>query len=187
MRTPLRRLPSLALPLLVLAAGCIERPYQDAPPPKPQVDKSQSREVLLTSVPEGTIPVGALFGNAAELVGYKVEPPQIVPGQRLRITLVWRCRAELEPWHVFVHLDDATGGERIHAEHEPAGGRYPTEAWKPGDLIADAFTVTAGRSPLNLFLGFYSNGENRLTMNSPGRGHDDGNNRLLAGTIPLAK
>ena len=132
--------------------------------------------------------MGAIFGNAVELVGWKAEPPQLVPGQRVRITLLFRCTAELDAWHIFVHLDDAGGGaERIHAEHDPVQGRFPTDAWKPGDLIADSFAVTAGRTPLNLYLGFFSTGENRLTMNSPGRGRDDGANRLLAGTIPLAK
>ena len=40
---------------------------------------------------------------------------------------------------------------------------------------------------LFLYLGFYSQGDNRLTLTSPGRGRDDGNNRLLAGVLPLAK
>lgn len=179
-----------ALPCALLAAllcGCIERPWQDGPPPRTQVDRTALREFLLTAPPEGLVPVGARFGNAAELVGYRVDPPVLVPGQRTTVTLVWRCLAELEPWHVFVHLDDASGtGERIHAEHDPVGGRFPTDAWRPGDLIADPFSITAGRSPLHLFLGFYSQGESRLTLNSAGRGRDDGSNRLYAGTLAQA-
>src|SRR5207248_11031725 len=109
--------------------------------------------------------VGAVFGNYAELLAYKLEPPALVTGQRSKLTLFWRCRAEMEPWHIFVHLDDASGtGERIHAEHEPAGGRFPTDAWKAGDGIADSFFFIPGRSPLLLFLGFYSAGENRLPL-----------------------
>jgi hypothetical protein len=132
--------------------------------------------------------VGAVFGNSVELLGYKLEPSALTPGQRVRLTLYWRCRAEMEAWHIFVHLDDATGtGERIHAEHDPAGGRFPTEAWKPGDLIADSFWFVPGHGALLLFLGFYSSGETRLTLTSPGRGRDDGNNRLLAGVLPLQK
>jgi hypothetical protein len=38
-----------------------------------------------------------------------------------------------------------------------------------------------------LFIGFYSTGENRLALTSAGRGRDDGNNRLFAGVLPLAK
>jgi hypothetical protein len=173
----------------LLCAACIERPFEDTPvlQGRAQVDRASLRDVL-TPPPPDAVAVGAVFGNAAELVGYKLEPPQLVPGQRAKLTLYWRCKAELEPWHIFVHLDDATGtGERIHAEHDPAGGRFPTEAWKPGDSIADSFWFVPGHTPLLLFLGFYSQGENRLLLNTPGRGRDDGNNRLLAGVLPMQR
>ena len=175
--------------IALLCAGCIERPYQEpaaAASGHAQVDRSALRDVLLPPPPDAT-PVGAVFGNAAELLAYKLEPPALAPGQRSKLTLYWRCRATLDAWRIFVHLDDATGtGERFHAEHEPAGGRFPTDAWKAGDVIADSFVFVAGRNPLMLFLGFYSQGENRLPLNSPGRGRDDGNNRLLAGVLPIA-
>ena len=174
--------------IALLSAGCIERPYEEpaGQTGRPQVDRASLRDVMVPPPSDATA-VGALFGNAAELLAYKLEPPGLVPGQRSKLTLYWRCRAPLDAWHIFVHLDDAGGsGERIHAEHDPAGGRFPTDAWKAGDLIADSFTFVAGRNPLMLYLGFYSQGENRLPLNSVGRGRDDGNNRLLAGLLPLA-
>ena len=157
---------------LLLCTACIERPFDEAAGPagRTQVDRSALRDVFLPPPADGTT-VGAVFGNAAELLAYKLEPPALVPGQRSRLTLYWRCRAELDAWHIFVHLDDATGtGERIHAEHDPAGGRFPTDAWRPGDLIADSFFFIAGRNPLLLYLGFYTQGDNRL----------------LAGVLPIA-
>ena len=166
---------------LVALCGCIERPWQDAPQRR-DVDRGSLSDVLLTAVPPGLVQVGAVFGGTAELVGYRIEPAALVPRQRTRLLLVWRCRAEMDPWHIFVHLDDPAGS-RIHLEHDPAGGRYPTEAWRPGDLIADALTFTPGTNPLRLFLGFYTQGENRLHLDSPGRGSDDGRDRLLAGTL----
>jgi hypothetical protein len=176
------------LALALLLCGCIERPFEEGAgaAARPQVDREALREVLMPP-PTDAAPVGALFGNSAELLAYKLEPAALVPGQRARLTLYWRCRAEMDAWHIFVHLDDATGsGERIHAEHDPAGGRFPTEAWKQGDFITDSFFFVSGRNPLLLFLGFYSTGDNRLPLNSPGRGRDDGNNRLLAGVLPVA-
>jgi hypothetical protein len=178
----------LAAAALVLCTACIERPFEETsgPAARTQVDRVSIRDVLRPPPPDAS-PVGAVFGNAAELLAYKLEPPALVPGQPSKLTLFWRCRAELDAWHIFVHLDDSTGsGERIHAEHDPAGGRFPTDAWKPGDLIADSFSFVAGRNQLFLYLGFYSTGDNRLPLNSPGRGRDDGNNRLLAGVLPLA-
>ncbi len=174
--------------LVLLCAACIERPFEEAAAQagRAQVDRAALRDVLVPPPPDAT-PVGAVFGNSAELLAYKLEPPALVPGQRSKLTLYWRCKAPMDAWHVFVHLDDATGsGERIHAEHDPAGGRFPTNAWQPGDTIADSFWFVPGQNPLLLFLGFYTQGDNRLTLNTPGRGRDDGNNRLLAGLLPLA-
>jgi hypothetical protein len=180
-----------SLPLLAAAAaalpGCIERPWQE-PGTRAAIDRSTLSDVLLGAPPPGMIAVDAVFGNAAELLGYRLEPPQLVPGRSARLTLFWRCRAELEPWHVFVHLDDAQGsGERIHAEHDPAQGRYPTDAWRPGDIVADSIVFTPGSRPLSLFVGFYTQGESRLSISSPGRGRDDGQSRLFLGTLELAR
>ncbi|HZX96852.1 MAG TPA: hypothetical protein VFE90_20195 [Myxococcales bacterium] len=177
-----------ALLALVLCTACIERPFDEpVAQRRTAVDRASLRDVLLPA-PADVVPIGAVFGNAAELVAYKLEPPQLAPGQRSKLTLYWRCRAEMETWHIFVHLDDAGGaGERIHAEHDPAGGRFPTDAWKPGDVIADSFEFVPGSRPLILFVGLYSQGENRLPLNTPGRGRDDGNNRLLAGVLPVAR
>ena len=184
MRGPVR-VPFLAC---LLCAGCIERPFTEPQSAAhAQVDRSALRDVLVAP-PSDAVVVGAVFGNAAELLAYKLEPPQLVAGQRAKLTLYWRCKAEMEAWHIFVHLDDATGtGARIHAEHDPAGGRFPTDAWKPGDLIADPIWFVPARNALMLYLGFYTQGENRLTLTSPGRGRDDGNDRLLAGILPIAR
>jgi len=177
-----RMRPSLLL--LLLVAACIERPWKDAP--GRAVDRSALGDVLLQAPPAGMIPVGAVFGAQAELVGYKLDPPTLVPGQSATLTLIWRCKAEMDPWRIFVHLDDANGtGGRIHAEHDPAQGRYPTEAWRPGDLIADAVNFVPERFPLRLYLGFYSQGETRLHLDSPGRGKDDGANRLFVAALPV--
>jgi hypothetical protein len=178
-----------ALAAVLICTACIERPFEEpqSAQARGQVDRNALRDVLVPPPADATA-VGATFGNVVELLAYKLEPPQMVPGQRAKLTLYWRCRAELDRWHIFVHLDDATGtGGRIHAEHDPAGARFPTDAWKAGDLIADSFSFLPGTSPLLLFLGLYTEGENRLALTSPGRGRDDGNNRLLAGVLPIVR
>jgi len=178
-----------ALAAALICTACIERPFEEPQPAQghAQVDRNALRDVLVPPPSDATA-VGAAFGNSVELLAYTLEPPQMVPGQRAKLTLYWRCRAELDRWHIFVHLDDATGsGGRIHAEHDPAGGRFPTDAWKAGDQIADSFSFLPGANPLLLFVGLYTEGENRLALTSAGRGRDDGNNRLLAGTLPIAR
>jgi len=55
--------------------------------------------------------VGAVFGNAAELLAYNLEPPDGGwPADQADALLA--LRAEMEPWHIFVHLDDATAAGR---------------------------------------------------------------------------
>src|ERR1700730_14697191 len=182
-----RSLPLLA-PLAAALPGCIERPWREPGAARADIDRSTLSDVLLAAPPPGIVAVGGGFGNAAELVGYRLEPPQLVPGQGARLSLFWRCRSELEPWHVFVHLDDAQGsGARIPAEHDPAQGRSPTDAWRPGDLVADPIAFAPGAHPLNLFVGFYTQGDSRLPITSPGRGRDDGQSRLFLGTLELAR
>ena len=46
---------------------------------------------------------------------------------------------------------------------------------------------TPGNNPLRLYVGFYSQGENRLHLDSPGQGRDDGRDRLLAGVLTVAR
>jgi hypothetical protein len=179
------RVVRVSLLAAVALCACIERPWQDTPVRR-NVDRGTLSDVLLTAVPADLTPVGGVFGEAAELVGYRVEPPTLSPGQPARLTLIWRCRAEMDSWHIFVHLDDGVGG-RIHAEHDPAGGRYPTDAWRPGDLISDTISFTPGTSSLMLYVGFYTQGESRLHLDSPGRGRDDGRDRLFAGILPMSR
>jgi len=82
MRGPVR-----ALALVLLCAACIERPFAEpAVQARSQVDRSALREVLVAP-PADAVVVGAVFGNAAELLAYKMEPPQMVAGQRTKLTL----------------------------------------------------------------------------------------------------
>jgi len=200
MNLPARAFRLASLIVLTLAASsCIDRPYDGngtngtapsaAAASRGPFDRASVRDALLTQVPPDAIPVGAVFGGAVELVGYRVEPSVVVPNGKMRLIFYWRCRKQLEDWHIFVHLDDATGQtpDRIHAEHDPVLGRFHTGDWRPGDLIADPVVVQAGKSPIAIFLGFYSDGESRLSLDTPGRGRDDGNNRLFAGTIPIGQ
>src|SRR5256885_301658 len=75
-----------SLPVLLLLAACIERPWNDVK--GRAVDRSALSDVLLQAPPAGTIPVGAVFGGQAELVGYKLDPLVLVAGQRATLLLV---------------------------------------------------------------------------------------------------
>src|SRR2546428_8335076 len=88
------------LPALLALCACIERPWQDTPQ-KREVDRGALADVLLTAVPPGLTPVGAVFGGAAELVGYRVEATAPLPRQRMRPEPVLRCPAEVDSLRIF--------------------------------------------------------------------------------------
>ena len=60
-----------ALVIALLCAACIERPFEESGdvPAHVQVDRSTLRDVLAPPPGDAT-PVGALFGNAVELICY---------------------------------------------------------------------------------------------------------------------
>ena len=37
----------------------------------------------------------------------------------------------------FIHVDAANKSNRIHGDHCPCDGLYPTNYWQPGEVIAD--------------------------------------------------
>jgi hypothetical protein len=83
MRAPVRAFALLCL----CCAACIERPFAEPPSQgRAQVDRSALRDVLVAP-PADAVVVGAVFGNVAELLAYKLEPPQLVAGQRSKLTL----------------------------------------------------------------------------------------------------
>jgi RNA polymerase sigma factor (sigma-70 family) len=85
----------------------------------------------ITNRPSGRI----TWGNSVELLGWD-GPAQVHLGDTVHLTLYYKVLTPLDrSWKVFVHLDGPQ--MRVNADHEPLGGRCPTSAWKPGDVIVD--------------------------------------------------
>ena len=180
------------LPLAALAlAACIEPAHDRSgvTGKRASFDRADAAPFLVASAqPER--PVRATFGGAVQLLGYDLTPPKIVPGQPVRVTLYFKCLDELpSDWRVFVHLDDPAGrAPRINADHDVAGGRFPLDAWKRGDVVRDAFAFvpTTDAAALDLWLGFYR-GDDRLPVDAASLdgARTDGQNRVLAGALTV--
>ena len=96
----------------------------------------------LWAPPSFTHPVGARLGEKVELLGYSLDPLEARPGETLRLTLIWRCLNEMDvPYTVFTHLLDAGEQVRGQKDNPPAGGRYPTTLWIPGEIVVDAYEI----------------------------------------------
>jgi len=83
-------------------------------------------------------PLSANFGGVIALDGFDLAPgAQIKVGLPLTLTLYWRSVEAAGRFKVFVHVLDTSG--KIVAQHdgEPVGNLWPTNLWKPSDVIAD--------------------------------------------------
>jgi hypothetical protein len=83
----------------------------------------------------------ARFGDL-ELIGVELPGQPLVQGQPVSVRLLWRAADQLaddlRPALRLVHQDGWLAAEWSHA---PAGGRYSTDRWRPGEVIADDYLV----------------------------------------------
>ena len=96
-----------------------------------------------------------VWNDSIELVGWDV-PATAAVGRPAELTLYYRVLRPIDrAWRVFVHVDGSH--MRVRGDHDPLGGRCPTSAWRPGDIIADRFTTTAfyDPGPYTVWIGFY--------------------------------
>lgn len=100
--------------------------------------------LAFTATPPADATPLARFAGGVELLDASVT----ADGERLRVRLRWRASAALaEDYTVFVHY--LRDGERLaQADSRPAGGRYPTTAWRPGDVVVDDHWVEGVGAPL---------------------------------------
>ncbi len=80
--------------------------------------------------------LGTNFGGQIELLGYDLDTRRAYPGGRVLLTLYWQALAPLEQsYKVFVQLDPAH--KFAQADSIPVCARYPTDRWRPGQIVAD--------------------------------------------------
>jgi len=104
--------------------------------------------------------VRANFGGQISLLGFEVAD-SLTPGEEFDVALYWEAQRPPEDDYVFfVHLVDGEG--QVVAGHDgpPLGGRYPTGAWIPGEVVLDARRLVldsdAPAGTYQLRVGMYS-------------------------------
>lgn len=168
-----------------LLIGCLPNP-QSVKERQEGFDRSDLvGEVILDGLPEDVVPVETVFGGAIELVGTRLDPPEPQPGQSIQVEYYWRVlRPFARDMKVFVHGDALEGdARRIHGDHWPAGGRYPSGVWQVGEIIRDRFTLRVpsdyGPRRLGLYSGLYR-GKDRMDITKKGRVTASADDRALA-------
>ncbi len=118
-----------------------------------------------TPAPAPDHPVGAVWGDSVQLMGYSLDTKEVAVGETLYVTLYWRALTPLDDdYTVFVHMlgeyNSATNGP-LWAGHDghPDGGHYPTSRWQPGQVILDvhplAVPLDAPQGEYQLEVGLY--------------------------------
>lgn len=101
----------------------------------------------------------ARFGGSIELLGYDM-PAGVAAAAALDLRLLWRAaRLVASDYTLFVHLLDQQGQMIAQEDGFPAGGLYPTSAWRPGEVVEDRHSLplppAAAGQELRIALGWY--------------------------------
>jgi hypothetical protein len=87
-------------------------------------------------------PQTAQIGDHIRLLGFDVEPMTITPGEVLDLTLYWKVEGPIaRSYTVFTHLLDETNVVRGQKDSLPRDGRYPTDHWRPGEIVVDHYAM----------------------------------------------
>ncbi|MGQ9500999.1 MAG: 6-pyruvoyl-tetrahydropterin synthase-related protein [Anaerolineae bacterium] len=90
------------------------------------------------------------LGSTIQLLGYNLE------GAPAHLTLYWRASdRQSTSYTVFIHVYDEQGHMIAQADSLPLGGLYPTDAWLPGQIIADTHTLSLPPHAHTLSVGLY--------------------------------
>ena len=90
-----------------------------------------------------TRPVGAVFANALELIGYENDTDVVVPGQRLRVRLYWRAvgSPDTRPDPLArLQVTDEQGNVLVSDTRWPVPS-MPPSVWAPGAVYVTRMTV----------------------------------------------
>lgn len=89
----------------------------------------------------GSIPVEANFNHVIRLIGYDLDTRRAHPGGRIPVTLYWQALTSIPAsYQVFTHLESQSGPV-AQADGVPVCWTYPTDVWRPGQIIADQHAI----------------------------------------------
>jgi hypothetical protein len=93
-------------------------------------------------VPDLPRPVNQEPVPGLELLGYGVRQHGARWQEWARLRLWWRAPQALdEPFKVSARLVNVEGQEAAATDAEPVSGAYPATAWRPGEVVADAYEI----------------------------------------------
>jgi hypothetical protein len=98
-------------------------------------------------------PLSLQWQEGIELTAMKLPERPLAPGDALPLYFTWQAWQTISrDLTFFIHLVDAGGNIVAQQDRRPLGGRWPTAAWRPGDVLYDGYQLEL---PDNLMPGHY--------------------------------
>lgn len=176
-----------ALPAVAFVVGAIALPRPS--PEGAAVDRSSLGTSVSRTRPAPKVPADITLGDDIRVVGADVPEAALSRGSTFALRVYFQALEAMErDWMVFVHIDARQGSYRIHGDHVPVRGKYPTTLWQVGEYITDDWTGTVPRDAApgvyDVWIGFYI-GDDRLPFTDGPSALHDGNNRIRVGTLTV--
>ncbi len=148
--------------------------------------KAKLGDVLLSSLPQVDVPMNVRFEAGITLLGCNISPRVVKRGQKVKLECFFKCERKIDDdYMIFVHAESDADTGRIVGDHLPADGIYPTDKWKPGDIIKDTWSRTIPSSikgkKLKFYIGFFKDNYRMPVVSYP-RPSD---NRVFVGEVEL--
>jgi hypothetical protein len=131
-----------------------------APRPAPPASGYPVPGTRPSAPPPDATPLEWRYGDAIELLAYRLETPTAQEGADVAVSLYWTAHRELpQEYREFVHLTDAAGQVWGQRDGVPGEGLYGTSRWRAGELVAERYALTvaptAPPGQLSLRVGLY--------------------------------
>lgn len=96
-------------------------------------------------------PTDIVFGGKLALIGYELDRAAVAVGDRVRVTLYWRCLAPLDgDFSFYAHVVDGGPEEKLGQQDSyPDAGRLSTRQLQPGKVLVDWREIPVMRAPAN--------------------------------------
>jgi hypothetical protein len=132
------------------------------------------------------------FDGQLKMLGYSLDrhPDEGLPtyrwGETATLSTYFKVMKSVPSnQQIFMHVDHS--GNRIHGDHYPWGGDFPTDDWVEGDIVKDVYHLEidnyASTGKYTMYFGFYRGG-GRMKV-KPDSAHNGGN-RVPIGSIRVA-
>ena len=130
----------------------------------------------LTALPDDMTPAQQRFGAFAEVVGYRMEPTYVRPGEKVLVGVAMRAwRATPNNYSLVVNLLGRDNRPLARFDTFTGNGLLPSSQWRPGEMWRDtvAFIVpqdAAAPATLRVQFALYNRGSGHIIPSYDGRG-----------------